>query len=108
MVTHSTFLSNIWGIINKHWHILNISNTFGAVFRETLVTAFRKNTSLGQVIGANTINHNQKLLQIKRNWTKGEYIPCNTSCLSFQQIIATTTIESIQAKENFCGSNIWS
>ena len=42
------------------------------------------------------------LLKVKQNVTKGECIPCNTSrCLSCQQIIATTTFESIQTKEKF-------
>ena len=47
--------------INKHWHILNISNTFGNGFKATPVIAFLKNTSLRQIIGTITISHNQKL-----------------------------------------------
>ena len=97
LVTYSPTLPNIREIINKHWHILNINNTFGNVFKPTSVIAFRKNTSLRQIIG-----YNQKLLKVKQNVTKGECIPCNTSrCLSCQQIIATTTFESIQTKEKF-------
>ena len=46
------------------------------------------------------IRHKQKRLKVKRNATKGECIPCNTSqCLSHQQIIATKTFESTQAVE---------
>ena len=72
------------------------------MFKATPVIAFRKNTSLRQIIGTNTIRHNQKLLKVKQNATKGECIPCNTSrCLSCQQIIATTTFESTQTKEKF-------
>ena len=59
-----------------------------------------KNTSLRQIIGTNTISHNQKLLKVKQNVTKGECIPCTIpQCLSCQQIIATTTFESNETKE---------
>ena len=82
--------------------MLNINNTFRNVFKATPVIAFRKNTSSRQIIGANTISHKQKLLKVKQNVTKGECIPCNTSrYLSYQQIIAVTTFESIQTKEKF-------
>ena len=58
-VTYSPTLPNIREIINNHWHILNINNTFGNVLKVTPVIAFRKNTSLRQIIGASTISHNQ-------------------------------------------------
>ena len=55
-----------------------------------------------KIIGTDTIRHNQKLLTVKQNVTKGKCIPCNTSrCLSCQQIIATTAFKSAQAKEKF-------
>ena len=47
-VIYSKTLPNVREIINKGWHILNISNTFGNVLRTTKVIAFRKNTSLRQ------------------------------------------------------------
>ena len=101
-VTYSPTLPNTREIINKHWYILNIDNTFGNEFKATPVIAFRKNISLRQIIGTNTISHNQKLLKVKQNVTKGKCITCNTYwCLSCQQIIATTTFESIQTKEKF-------
>ena len=91
-MTYSLTLTHIREIINKHWHILNINNTFGNVFKATPVIAFRKNTSLRQISSANTVSHNQKHLQVKQNVSKGECIPCNTSrCLSCQQVIATAT-----------------
>ena len=49
-----------------HWHILNINNTFGNVLKATPVIDFRKNTSLRQIIGTNTISHNQKLLKVSK------------------------------------------
>ena len=41
-VTYSPTLSNIRAIFDKHWHVLNIKNTFGNVFKVTPVIAFRK------------------------------------------------------------------
>ena len=94
-VTYSATLPNIRKIINKHWHILNINNTFGNVFKAPPVITFRKNTSLRQIIGTNTIRDNQKLLNAKQNVTKRERIACNTlRCFSCQQIISTTTFSS--------------
>ena len=43
-VTDSPTLPNIREIINKHWHRLNINNTFGNVFKVTPVITFCKNT----------------------------------------------------------------
>ena len=93
-VTYSPTLPNIREIINKHWHILNINNTFRNVFKATPAIAFRKNTSLRQIIGTNAIRHHQKLMKVKQNVTKGECIPCNTSrcrnklCMLTYHIIA--------------------
>ena len=82
--------------------IININNICGNVFKATPVIAFRKNTSLKQIIGTNTIRDNEKLLKVKENATKGECIQCNTSrCLSCQQIVATTTFSCTQTKEKF-------
>ena len=101
-VTYNPTLPYIREIINKHWYILNINNKFGNVFKATPVIAFRKNTSLRQIIGTNAISHNQKHLKAKKDVAKGECIPCNTSrYLSCQQLIAATTFESMQTKEKF-------
>ena len=87
-------------IINKHWHILNINNTFANVFEGTPVIAFRKNTLARHIIVTNTISHNQRFPKVKQNVTNRECIPCSTSrCLSCQQIIANTTFGSIKTKE---------
>ena len=48
------------------------------------------------------IQSDTKNLKVKQNVAKGECIQCNTSGhLSCQQLSATTTFESIQAKEKF-------
>ena len=48
LVTFSPTLRNMGEIINKHSHILKINNTFGNVFKATLVIIFGKNTWLRQ------------------------------------------------------------
>ena len=65
-VRYSLILPNIRKIINKNWHILNINNTFGKVFKATPVNVFHKNTSLRQIIGTDTISHNPKLLKVNQ------------------------------------------
>ena len=57
-VTYSPTLPNIREVISKHCHILNIKNIFGNVVKATPAIAFRKNTSLRQIIGTSTISHN--------------------------------------------------
>ena len=47
-VTYSSTLQNIREIITKHWHILNINNTFGNVLKATPAIAFHINTLLKQ------------------------------------------------------------
>ena len=41
-VIYSPTLPNIREIINKHWHILNINNTFRNVFKATPAIDFHK------------------------------------------------------------------
>ena len=41
-VRYSLILPNIRKVINKNWHILNISNTFGKVFKATPVNDLTK------------------------------------------------------------------
>ena len=60
-VTYSPTLLNVRDIVDKDLHILNINNTFGIVFKATPVIAFRKNKSLGQVVGTNIVRQNQRL-----------------------------------------------
>ena len=82
-------LTDIRDLVDKHLHILNINYKFGNVFKARPVITFTA------FIGTTTVRHNQKLLKVKQNVTKGECVPCNTSqCLWYQQIIATITFES--------------
>ena len=56
LLTYNPVLPNIKEIINKHWHILSINSNFKEIFNNLQPkTAFRKNTSLKQLIGTNAI-----------------------------------------------------
>ena len=64
--------------------------------------AFRKNTSLKQLIGTNTIRNNQKFLTPTQTTTAGQCTPCYTSrSLCCQQVLKTTTFTSTQTRETF-------
>ena len=64
--------------------------------------AFRKNTSLKQLIGTNTIRNNQKCLTPMQTTTTGQCTPCSTSrYLCGRQVLKTTTFTSTQTRETF-------
>ena len=64
--------------------------------------AFRKNTSLKQLTGTNTIRNNQKFLTTTQTTTAGQCTPCYTSqLLSCQQVLKTKTFTSTQTGETF-------
>ena len=66
------------------------------------IIAFRKSTSLKQIIGTNTIHNNEKLIKTKNNNHTGKYIPCNsTRSLCCQQLISTATSKSNQNNKTF-------
>ena len=67
-------LSNIKEIVNKHCHILNIDSSFKEIFNSSqLLIAFRKSTSLKQLMETNTIRNNQKFLTPTQKTTAGMY-----------------------------------
>ena len=61
-VTYNLMLPNITEIINKHRHILNIDSRILNIDSLQLIIAFRKNTSLKQLIGTNIIRNSQKFI----------------------------------------------
>ena len=96
-------LPNIKETINKHWHILNIDSSFKEIFNSSqLLIAFRKNTSLKQLIGTNTIKNNQKFVTPTQTTTAGQCTLCYTSrSLYCQQVLKTTTFRSTQTRQTF-------
>ena len=101
-VTYSRSLPNLKDIITKHWHILQANQSCKETFSTLPIIAFRKGTSLKQIIGTNTIHNNEKLIKTKNNHHTGKCIPCNsTSSLCCQQLISTTTSKSNQNNKTF-------
>ena len=102
-LTYNPVLPNIKEIINKHWHILSIDSTFKEILNNLQpMIAFRKNKSLKQLIGTNTIRNNQKFLTATQTTTAGQCTPCYTSpSLCCQQVLKTTTFASTQTRETF-------
>ena len=49
------------------------------------IRAFRKGTSLKQIIGTNPFHNNKKLIKTKNNHHIGKFLPCNLArCLCCQ------------------------
>ena len=64
--------------------------------------AFRKDTSLKEIIGTNTIHNNEKLRRTKNNHQTGKCFPSNSKrCLCCQQPISTKTFKSNLTKKTF-------
>ena len=101
-VTYSRALPNLKDIITKHWHILQANQSCKETFSTLPIIAFRKRTSLKQIIGTNIIHNNEKLIKTKKNHHTGKFVPCNsTRCLCSQQLISTTTSKSNQNNKTF-------
>ena len=101
-VTYSRSLPNLKDIITKHWHILQANQSCKETFSTLPIIAFRKGTSLKQIIGTNTIHNNEKLIKTKINHHTGKCVPCNsTRCLCCQQLISTAIFKSNQTNKTF-------
>ena len=94
---------NIKEIINKLWHILSIDSSFKDIFNNLeAMIAFRKNTSLKQLAGTNTIRSNQKFLTPTQTTSAGQCTPCYTGQpFCCQQALKTKTFTSNQIRETF-------
>ena len=97
------FISNISSIVTKFKRCYNKTLVHITGCKETFSTlpiiAFRKGTSLKQIIG---IHNNNKLIKTKINHHTGKCVPCNsTRCLCCQQLISTTTFKSNQTNKTF-------
>ena len=56
---------NIKGIIDKHWHLLQISPKLRNTFQEKPIIAYKRNRNLKEIIGINKVLNN-KVIQKKR------------------------------------------
>ena len=101
-VTYNRALPNLKDILTKHWHILQANQSYKKTVSTLPIIAFRKGTSLKQIIGTNTIHNNEKLIKTKINHHTGKCVPCNsTRCLCCQQLISTATFKSNQTNKTF-------
>ena len=71
LVTYSQALPNLKDILAKHWHILHANQSCKKTFSTVPIIAFRKGTSLKQIIGTNTIDNNEKLIKTGNNHHTG-------------------------------------
>ena len=67
LVTYSRALPNFKNILTKHWHILQAKQSCKKTFSTLPIVAFRKGTSLKQIIGTNTIHSNERRIKTKNN-----------------------------------------
>ena len=68
-------MPNISNIVRKHWTILNINRTLQGLFQEELITTFKRNRNLKELIGNNCIE-NGKVKRAKNTFTIGKCSPC--------------------------------
>ena len=87
---------------------MNIDSSFKEIFNSSqLMIAFRKNTSLKQLIGititiTTIIRNNQILLTPTQTATAGECTPCYTSrSLCCKEVLKIKTFTSTQTREAF-------
>ena len=91
-VIYSRTLPNLKDILTKYWHILQTNQSYKRTFNTFPIIAFRKGTSLKQMISTNTIHNNEKPIKTENN---------STRCLWYQQLISTTTFKSNQTNKMF-------
>ena len=85
-VTYCRALPNLKDILTKHWHILKANQSCKKTFSTLAIMIFRKDTSLKQIIGTNTIHNNEKLIKTKKNHQTETCVPWNSKrCLCSQQ-----------------------
>ena len=80
-VTYNGTLLNIKQIIQSHWSILQTNKALEKTFSTEPIMAFRKNKSLKQVIGGNTIQ-NDKNIKKEINKYEEKCTPCKNGIRS--------------------------
>ena len=63
-VTYSQALPNLEDILTKHWHILPANQICEKTFSKLPKIAYRKDTSMKQITGANSIQSKEALIKI--------------------------------------------
>ena len=100
-VAYSRALPYLKDILTKHCHILQANSSCKKTFNTLPIIAFRKGTSLKQIIGINNMHNNEKFIKTKNNHHTGKCVPCNsTRCLCCQQL-SKATFKSNQTNKTF-------
>ena len=99
--TYNKNLPNIKSILEKHWHILKVNPEFEQIFKVNPMIAFRKNRSIKDIIGGDTIENNKRMLPAKTK-KAGKCSPCfSNKGLCCNHVENTTSFQSSQTKETF-------
>ena len=101
-ITYNRTLPKIKSVVDKHWHVLQVNHELKKRFQSLPIIAFRKNKNLKQIIGSNTIEHNEKLIR-SNNKVNGKSSSClsSTRTLSCKQVVSTTSFKSNQTNGIF-------
>ena len=102
ILTYTRTLADIKRAVNKHWDILRIKRDFEWVFTELLITAFRWNRNLQDIVGKKTIVNNRK--QLCENIDQNGYPkPCNSKLnnLCCTQVQSTNIFRSTVTHNTF-------
>ena len=99
-LTYSRNMPPISKHIIEKWNILQINENFKNIFKENPIVAYRKNKSIKEIIGGNTIVNN-KVYKSKINQDLGQCKPCNTNrpSLCCKQVVNTDTFQSVITKK---------
>ena len=95
-------LPNVKQLINKQWHLLQISSNLRTAFEQENLIAYRRNKNLGDLIGRKKIldgkvvrkNNTKKQLYCRLCLTRRDHI-------CFQQVLKTNTFTSYRTGETF-------
>ena len=99
-VTYSRALPNLKDILTKRWHILQANQSCKKTFSTLPTIPSRKDTSLKQIIGTNTIHNNERLIKTKNNHQTGKCVLCKLKrCLCCQQLFSTKKIKCNQTNK---------
>ena len=99
VLTYNRFFPNIRNIVRKQRNILKISRTLQGLFQDELITAFKRDKNLKELIGSTCIK-NGKAKQAKATFTIGKCSPSlsKTGNLCSSQLTSATTFFSQQTK----------
>ena len=102
IIAYNKTFQNIKQILNKHWHLLQINSNLRTVIEQEPLIAYRRNKSLGDLIGSKEIldgkvgrkNNSKKQLCCRPCLIRRDNICC-------QQVLKTNIFRSYRTGETF-------